>query len=406
MTPQAIADRNALAARMRNSAAQNNSGVWINPQYNPGRNDNGYTRYDYTQRGSGLEHSKTFADGARTFESYNKLQQNQPGWGHAENARKNLTAMGVSVASASDEQKFDAMDLSMRSAQFKNQRPKRKFSLGKLIMQVAPAIAGSLLLPGVGTALGTTISAGAGGAIGGALAGGIRGGVKGAALGGLSGYGIGSGIGAGKSWLASRSLAASQPFHAGALGKGFASTSLYSPGSLAGTASSAGTGILPSTAFHPGALGLTGSNLSLGLTGANLGTTAGLPITSTAGGGFFNPNALGRTFNNYSLYSPASLGGSPAPTLLQRGLKTFDQLMDSGLLSGGNQAQARPGAGVGQRQQRLAAPGLGGGRRSANSLPIPTTGIREALAQQAAKRLQNNGGLTRLTPIQSGLLRL
>ena len=116
--------------------------AWQNPQYNPGRNDNGYTRYDHTQRGSGLEHSKTFADGARTFGTYNKLQQGQPGYTHAENARKNLTAMGVTAATATDEQKFDAMDLAMRGAQFKNKRPKRKFNLGSALLNFAPAAIG------------------------------------------------------------------------------------------------------------------------------------------------------------------------------------------------------------------------------------------------------------------------
>ena len=115
---------------------------WQNPQYNPDRNKDGYTRYDHTQRGSGLNLSKTFADGARVYDVYNKLQSGQPGFTHGENARKQLAAMGGTAANASDEQKFDAIDLAHRGAQFKNQRPKRKFTLGKLLTEAAPAIIG------------------------------------------------------------------------------------------------------------------------------------------------------------------------------------------------------------------------------------------------------------------------
>lgn len=115
---------------------------WQNPEYNPGRNDGGYTRYDHTKRGSGLEHSKTFKDGASVFEQYNALTRGQPGYTHAENARNNLAQMGVTADTATDEQKFDAMDMAMRGAQWKNKRPKRKFKLGKFLLQAAPTVIG------------------------------------------------------------------------------------------------------------------------------------------------------------------------------------------------------------------------------------------------------------------------
>ncbi len=115
---------------------------WENPQFNPDRNKSGYTRYDHTQRGSGLNTARTFADGARAFDVYNALNKNQPGYTHAENARKNLAGMGVTVDTATDEQKFDALDLAHRGAMFKNKRPKRKFSLGKFLMQAAPTVIG------------------------------------------------------------------------------------------------------------------------------------------------------------------------------------------------------------------------------------------------------------------------
>ena len=172
--------------------------VWQNQQYNPGRNDGGYTRYDHTQRGSGLEHSKTFADGARTFETYNKLQQGQPGYTHAQNARQNLTEMGVTAATASDEQKFDAMDLAMRGAMFKNKRKKRSFGIGD-IAKLAAAAAATWVTAGAAapyfgaSAAGTAATGALAGAAGATTSGvlnnnlSLQGVATGAALGGLKG---------------------------------------------------------------------------------------------------------------------------------------------------------------------------------------------------------------------------
>lgn len=137
---------------------------WVNPMYNPTQNDNGYTRFDYKQQGSGLERARTYADGARIFDGYNKLEQGKPGYTHAENARQYLqSTYGVTPERASDVQKFAAMDAAMRGAQGKNQLPPRHFGIGNLLSPILGAV-GSFLLPGVGSylgsALGTAINGG------------------------------------------------------------------------------------------------------------------------------------------------------------------------------------------------------------------------------------------------------
>ena len=98
---------------------------WVNSQYDPDRNKGGYTRYDYTKRGSGLHLARNFADGARIFDTYGELKENQPGYTHYQNALYNLASMGVTAETATNEQKFDAMDLAFRGAQWKNRRSKR-----------------------------------------------------------------------------------------------------------------------------------------------------------------------------------------------------------------------------------------------------------------------------------------
>jgi len=456
-TPEAIAQRAAYAEQTRLNNARTRAlqnerdSEFINPNYNLHR---GNVRYDHTRYGSGANALRTYADGRRAFKTYSELSPSQKGYENFQNFRKALKHnTGISDWNqASDRQLFEAVDDTFRGYQEDNK--KENFSIGSLITQIAPAVAGSLLLPGVGTALGTTISAGAGGAIGGALAGGIRGGWRGAALGGLSGYGIGSGIGAGQNWLASRSLAAGQPFHAGALGPGFTSSSLYSPPSLGATgatgagvtglgggAYTAGQGMMNASALFNPSVAANWASMPIGtaarygnaVAGARTGINSALP---GMGGGFTTAQGAGtaalrapqtglnRAIMNSgqsgaaasspaswmgtsaaSLYSPVSLGGTPSPTWMQRGMNALDTLMQSDVLSqiaGGNQAAA---AGIRRAQRFLPAPGVGNRQRSMTTLPIPTTGIREALAQQAARRLQNTG-LTRLTPIQSGLLRL
>ena len=163
MEERRAAEAEALRKRNEDGAS------WVNSQYDPDRNKGGYTRYDYTQRGSGLHLSRTFADGASTFDVYNALQKGQPGYTHAQNARNNLTQMGVTVDTATDEQKFDALDLAFRGAQWKNRRPKRGFGIKEalgLALQV-----GSFFVPG------GPVVAGAMGATGAGLQGGGPGGI-------------------------------------------------------------------------------------------------------------------------------------------------------------------------------------------------------------------------------------
>jgi hypothetical protein len=119
---------------------------WINPNYNPDHNKGGYHRFDTSTPGSGMQFSRTYADGARTFDTYNKLTSGQPGYDHAQNARNTLRQMGTTVAKATDMQKFEAMDLSQRSAQWKNTRPKRKFGI-KDAIGIALQV-GAFLVPG------------------------------------------------------------------------------------------------------------------------------------------------------------------------------------------------------------------------------------------------------------------
>jgi len=107
---------------------------WVNPQYNPNRNAGGYTRFDYKQTGSGLERAKTYKDGARIFDSYNKLKSGQPGYTHGNFARSYLKeTFNTTPAKATDIQKFEAMDMAMRDVQRKNRRPKRKFGVGDVL---------------------------------------------------------------------------------------------------------------------------------------------------------------------------------------------------------------------------------------------------------------------------------
>lgn len=112
-----------------------------------------------------------------------------------------LGQINTSWGDATDQQKLEAYDYGLREHGRKTQTRGDGFfskALGfvkKLALGALPAIAGSVILPGVGTALGQTISSAAGGAIGGALAGGIQDGPLGALTGGVGGYGIGGKVG-------------------------------------------------------------------------------------------------------------------------------------------------------------------------------------------------------------------
>jgi hypothetical protein len=124
---------------------------WVNPGFFPKRNASGYRRFNVKQFGSGLERAIDEKAGAKIFNSYNKLQRGQPGWTHAQNARKHLASMGVTPGTASDWNKFEAMDAAMRGAQWKNQRKKRKFGI-KDALGIALQV-GSFFVPGSGFAV-------------------------------------------------------------------------------------------------------------------------------------------------------------------------------------------------------------------------------------------------------------
>lgn len=325
-------------------------------------------------------------------------------------------------------------------------------TLGNVLKTAAPAIVGSILAPGIGTALGVNVSAAAGGALAGGIAGGIRGGVKGAALGGLSGYGIGSGIGSAKSFLAAKSAAAGQPFHAGALGLSNsalhpASLAMYPVSSLPASAGAIGLGAGKGF-YAPAGLGLGNTEVAKFWANSRAASANAVPGASTGirsarpgmGGGLTTAQGAGtaplstapqtgvnRAIINSSLprapapspaslmglrpsqlYNPVALGGQPGTSSFARGIDravdTYENLRQAGLLTGGQPQQTQNASGGGQA--RISAPGLGGRARASNNLTIPTTGIRAALAQRLGQRIANNGGLTRLTPVRSGLLRV
>ena len=152
---------------------------WVNPNYDPYHNAAGYHRFDPTIPGMGLQMHKTYADGAASYDSYQKLT---PGAGYAATSNQFLTENGINPATATDMQKFAAMDYAGRLGQWKNQRPKRKFGIkdafglalsvgaifvGDPYLAVAMASGGSALQGGdigdIAAAAGTTAAFNVGG---------------------------------------------------------------------------------------------------------------------------------------------------------------------------------------------------------------------------------------------------
>ncbi len=153
---------------------------WVNPNYDPNHNADGYHRFDPTIPGMGLQMSKDYAAGARTFDSYQRRSPGQPGYTHAQNALTFMTDNGINPARANDIQKFAAMDYSQRLVQWKNQRPKRKFGLKQAFGTVVQIVA---------TIYGGPWGAAAGGAFNSALNGGELGDIaKAAVIAGASAY--------------------------------------------------------------------------------------------------------------------------------------------------------------------------------------------------------------------------
>jgi hypothetical protein len=136
---------------------------WVNPNWDPYHNADGYHRFDPKIPGMGLQYSKTYADGARTFDSYQNIAKGKPGYTHAQNALTFMTDNGINPARANDIQKFAAMDYSQRLVQWKNQRPKRKFTLKQAfgtVVQIGATIYGGPWGAAAGSAFNTALQGG------------------------------------------------------------------------------------------------------------------------------------------------------------------------------------------------------------------------------------------------------
>ena len=123
---------------------------WVNPNYDPNHNADGYHRFDPTIPGMGMQMSKDYAAGARTFDAYQKIAAGAPGSSLARDALTFMTDNGIDPARSNDIQKFAAMDYAGRHVQWKNQRPKRKFTI-KQAFGTALSIA-AIFAPGPWTA--------------------------------------------------------------------------------------------------------------------------------------------------------------------------------------------------------------------------------------------------------------
>jgi hypothetical protein len=133
---------------------------WVNPNYDPYHNAAGYHRFDPTIPGMGLQMHKTYASGAASYDSYQKLT---PGAGYAATSNQFLTENGINPATATDMQKFAAMDYAGRLGQWKNQRPKRKFGIAQafgLAAQIIGAVYGGPWGAAAGSAFSTGIQGG------------------------------------------------------------------------------------------------------------------------------------------------------------------------------------------------------------------------------------------------------
>ena len=102
---------------------------WVNPNFDLDHNADGYHRFDPKIVGMGMQMSRTYADGANAYDIYQGLARGAPGSSLAKDARTFMTDNGINPDRANDIQKFAAMDYAGRHVQWKNQRPKRKFTL-------------------------------------------------------------------------------------------------------------------------------------------------------------------------------------------------------------------------------------------------------------------------------------
>jgi hypothetical protein len=136
---------------------------WVNPNYDPYHNADGYHRFDPKIPGMGLQYSRTYADGAGIFNAYQGIAKGRPGYTHAQNALNFLSENGINPDRANDVQKFAAMDYAMRLVQWKNQRPKRKFTLKQAfgtLAQIGATIYGGPWGAAAGSAFNTALQGG------------------------------------------------------------------------------------------------------------------------------------------------------------------------------------------------------------------------------------------------------
>tara|TARA_R110002110_G_scaffold79230_4_gene207300 strand:+ start:3307 stop:4569 length:1263 start_codon:yes stop_codon:yes gene_type:complete len=251
---------------------------------------------------------------------------------------------------------YNALDYAYR-AQGQQQQNKGSFwgDVGGFLKDIAPAVAGSIIIPGVGGALGASISAGAGGAIGGALAGGIQDGFKGAALGGLSGYGVGTAVGGARNYLSGKMASSG-------LGGGFTDASqlglkgsdLYSSAALSGGGGAVGGGFTSAAA-----LGLKGANLGLNFADDNVLRGGTAKWFDQPGGGFSNSSALNLRGSDLPLNFKSDVAGALGPKISSNSLyQNAGRILEAG----GKLAGALTGAGAG-----AGGGGGGGGQPGAPS---------------------------------------
>ena len=349
--------------------------AWTNSAYNLSQNDNGYTRFDPNVYGGGLEQSKSFEDGARTFARYQQLKPGQPGYDHAQGSLKKLKHnFGIDDwKSASPRQLFESFDLEMRGLQEDNQKENFKITPGS-IAKLAAAAAATWATGGLaaGGAFGAGVAGSA--AATGAIAGGVgsftsgvlnnnlslKGVAGGALLGGIGGYAKGAygTAKAGGGFTNANALGGTPNDVFGGIGSG-----TYNP--FSGTGAGGGLGLTSSNWLGKG------SDLALQSIG-NIGGSGGLNawngVTSGAGGGFTNPGAFGGTQDAAGLYTPKSFaslgspstesGGSLAKKAVIGGAKILGgSLIKSALATGG---PGGSGNGPGQTQAPQNAL-LGGG---------------------------------------------
>ena len=363
--------------------------AWTNSAYNPTQNDNGYTRFDPNVYGGGLERSKNFEAGARTFAKYQQLKPGQPGYDHAQGALKKLKHnFGIdNWRAASPRQLFESFDLEMRGLQEDNQKENFKITPGKIAKLAAAAAAtwatGGLAAGGAfGSALaGSAVGTGAlAGAVGATTSGvlnnnlSLKGVAGGALLGGVGGYAKGA-YGASKAgggFTNANALGGTPNDVFGGIGSG-----TYNP--FSGTGASGGLGLSPTNWLGKG------SDLALQSIG-NIGSSGGLNawngVTSGAGGGFTNPGAFGGPSDAAGLYTPkawASAGGAlrTGGNSAGRAIKGAAKILGGAVTLGGG-----AGGGPGQTQAPENHP-LG-------RVAIPAGGIEQQIGQAVAQ--DPNGG--------------